>query len=61
MSPTASLAPPPRSAPLQAALAPLVVAAVARPCVDVDVLAVAVPELAARLEALRAAAEAFGV
>ena len=46
---------------VQASLAPLVVAAVARPGVDVDALAAAVPALATRLEPLRAAAEACGV
>lgn len=46
---------------VQASLAPLVVAALAQPSVDVDVLAVAVPALADRLEPLREAAEAVGV
>ena len=46
---------------VQASLAPLVVAALARPTVDVDVLAAAVPALADMLEPLCEAAVAVGV
>ena len=45
---------------VQASLAPLVVAAAARPAVDVARLAAALPALAAVLEPLREASEAYG-